>query len=550
MGLLEIPNEITIVILKHLPKRRLKRMRMVSKKLSLLAAPILLDVLYISPRSKDIEVFEAIVQHPVLRIGIKDVVYDSAQIIGYTLEDYCNALQEQLRASAYKRIEISNDAVRELMQILRPHAESYTTRNQGFRQFKNNPVWMQSYRQHLAVAKSQATNVDGAWFTGTCEGLRKLGPIRSVTIRNSWDMVHEDDTWCDFDEGSVDAGDDAHPDTDLDEQQDMDNMEDQWEDCSSNDASSDFMTSESPGLRCDGTRLVGSPLARACPPTWLSPPSTSKQLSDRESICGVDWEAWNSVDQEFALLTQILKSAKLQPYAFRVLGNLDGSERLSANALGCLDVNEFPDSPFLCLASNLKEFHLSLSVFEGSAALRPVPDLSLLKSFIERAKSLVSLKLLMPSKCVGSALEETFEDQLSFDFTNVFPTLIQMDLSNLNTLGLVGLRISYRDLIGLLFLKLPNLQNLHLLKVKLVNGGDWENIVEGLRHRHMRTCDLIVSYSGSRQLLLKANSDYIVHGGRHPALKGDEADSASLKYLESLKQELDGIQKEALGVQI
>ncbi|KAL8994826.1 MAG: hypothetical protein Q9169_005302 [Polycauliona sp. 2 TL-2023] len=560
MGLHELPNEITISILNHLPKRRLKRIRLVSQKLAVLAAPILLDVLYISPRSKDTEVFDAITKHPVLSAGIRNIVYDSAKILQYSFEDYYNALQVQVQAAEYKTYEMSNDAVRELMKIMKPSANNFTSKLEGFRNFRDQSVWMETYRQYSLVAQARGTNHDGSWFAGVCDGLRKLGPIRSVTIRNTWDMVYDDDTWSESSDGSLDTREVLLTGVEDDDQC-MDNTEDQWEDCSSNDELSETMLPDHAGLRSDGTRLVGSPLARAWPPTWLNPPYMTEHFFNRENVCGVSHDEWYRLHREFALTIQLLESAKIQPLAFRVTGNTDESELLSANALECLDTKKASEDPFLSLASNLKELNLSLAEWTAS---RRIPDLRLLRAFIQRAVSLVSLSLVLSTgsgyDVSGDDSTGEDEDMAVYEFTNIFPTLAKLELSKLSQLRFFGLRISYRDLVGLLFLKLPSLEMVWLSQIDLIKGGKWENIVEGLRHlSHIKYCCLEspLTYAlrdtyldnsllGANIFLL-ANSRYIKYGGRHPALKKDEPDSASLKYLESLNQEFNKVRK-ALGV--
>ncbi|KAL8751772.1 MAG: hypothetical protein Q9199_006195 [Rusavskia elegans] len=517
-----------------------------------------MDVIYISPRSKDMEVFESIVQHPVFNVAIKHAVYDSAQIISYSLEDYYNALEDQFRDPEYKRIRISNAAVREMMDLIKPHVKSYSSTLEGFRRIQVQPGWIEDYRQQKQIALAQETNIDSPWFAGVCEGLRKLGPIQSVTIRNTWDMINDDDTRSDTSECASETAGDIQPVTKEDDQN-MEIMEDEWEDCGSSDASTGHtVVKDIPGgLRCDGTRLVGSPLARAWPPTWLNPPTDEAILAHREKICGLSYDEWYSIRQDFLLVTQMLKSANKQPLVFGVPGNSDHSESLSPHALKTLDAETVQDSPFLYLAGNLKTLHLSIAWLEENVTRQLVPTFPLLKAFLQRAKSLASLTLLLPI--------ETWEDRGSDDsddegyslykFTEVFPTLGGFASSNLSTLHVSGLEITYRDLVGLLFLKLSNLKSLELSYIQLVSGGHWENIIEGLRQiRQLDRCSLSPSllypnfqaYTNQfsyvpEEDFLNANSNYILHGGRHPNLKEHEVDSASLKYLESLNQELDKV---------
>ena len=563
MGLIGLPNEITLQILGSLSQQRLKRMRLVCKHLAILGAPLLMDVVYISPRSKDLEVFKSIVQHPVFNGAIKHVVYDSAQIICYSLKDYYNALEEQLEGSEYKRLRFTNAAVQEMMDVISPPFESCSSTVEGFHRFQDRPDLIEDFRQQNQIALAQETHVDSAWFAGVSRGLRKLGPIQSVTIRNTWDMIYDEDIGSDTSGCTSETGDDTHPGSKEDDQ-DIENMEDQWGDCGSSAASTvDMMLRKTPGgLRCDGTRLVGSPLARCWPPTWLNPPTDQAILSHRKNNCGLPHHEWYNIRQEFLLVTQLLESAGKQPLVFGIPGNSDHSERLSPHALKSPDPETVHDGPFLHLASNLKTLHLSIAWLKEDGTQQLVPSLPLLRAFLKKAKSLVSLTLIFAVETWRHRdPDESENDGYSlYKFTEGFPTLGGRVLNNLSTLHVCGLEITYRDLVGLLFLQLSNLTSLYFSNVQLVGGGRWENIIEGLRQiRQLDRCSLDPSllypnfqiYTSqlscvSEEDFLNANSNYILHGGRHPNLKNHEVDGASLKYLESLNQELDKV-KFALG---
>lgn len=311
MGLLQLPNEITLLILERLAKERLKRMRLVCKKLADLGAPLLMDVLYISPRSKDTEVFESVIQHPTFKTAVKHVIYEAAKVVDYDLEDYFNVLMLQLDQTEYREIRNTNHAIDQLMK-LRTKRLNYAVNS-----FKNTPACMEDYHQYCLVARAQDPNFNGPWFAGVCEGLRKLGPVQSVTIRNTWDMIYDDDmdARSAASEAETDTNDGGNFDTSENHQ---DIEDDEWEDCQSNDSCTDNLLADVPGLRLDGTRLVGSLSARAWRPTWLNPSYTVEHFHDRENVYSVYWEGWHNFQQDFALVVRMLKMARIQPDAFRI----------------------------------------------------------------------------------------------------------------------------------------------------------------------------------------------------------------------------------------
>ncbi|KAL8880020.1 MAG: hypothetical protein Q9192_008108 [Flavoplaca navasiana] len=214
MGLLQLPNEIVLLILKRLSKERLKRMRLVCRNLADLGASLLMDVVYISPRSEDTEVFDSVIQHPTFRASIKHVVYDTAKVVRYDLEDYHNALMMQLDQKEYDEMRNKNNVMQKLME-LKSKRSYFKAKREIFKMFKYSPECMEDYHQYCLVALEQDPNVNGPWFAGVCEGLRKLGPVQSVTIRNTWDKIYDDDLEARsvFSEAEMDTKGEAHHDT-------------------------------------------------------------------------------------------------------------------------------------------------------------------------------------------------------------------------------------------------------------------------------------------------------------------------------------------------
>ena len=128
-----------------------------------------------------------------------------------------------------------------------------------------------------------------------------------------------------------------------------------------------------PGLRNDGTRLVGSSLALAWPPIWLQPPINTTLTPTDESTNQYggfpDEDELYSIRQDCTVILHLLKSADKQPLGFRVPGNDDGFRDLCPRTL---DSRNTPGTPFLRLASNLTNLHASLTL----TSIRLTPTLS------------------------------------------------------------------------------------------------------------------------------------------------------------------------------
>lgn len=71
-----LPNEILERALQDLPKADLKAARLVNSQWSLCATQFLFDTLYISPHKTNIDVFQSVTQHRVLRHCVKQLRYD------------------------------------------------------------------------------------------------------------------------------------------------------------------------------------------------------------------------------------------------------------------------------------------------------------------------------------------------------------------------------------------------------------------------------------------------------------------------------------------
>lgn len=273
-----------------------------------------------------------------------------------------------------------------------------------------------------------------------------------MTIQNTWDMIYDDVIVDDFSENSSDS--DGELD-DLDCRSDMEGRYEKWQDCGSSAASAiDRLFRSAPGLRADGTRRVGSPLARALPPSRLGPPISKAELSSHEMVSGVAIDEWYSVVQVFNLLVQLLTSTEKRPRVFRFPGNVSGAESLSPTLLD--SDKSTPAFSFLNLSVNLKTLHLKLASLERGATIELAPDLPLLKTFFKTSMSLTTLTLVLPIEWKQDHGDSEKGHSL-YNFTQVFPPLPQLQFCLLRSVRLHGLQITYRDLAGLLFLKLPNL---------------------------------------------------------------------------------------------
>lgn len=144
-------------------------------------------------------------------------------------------------------------------------------------------------------------------------------------------------------------------------------------------------------------------------------------------------------------------------------------------------------------------------------------------------------------------------DEPFYSFSQVFPPIVDGTILNLRQLSLQNISIPHADLVGLLFINLPQLTVLDLAHIRLV-GGSWEDIVEGLRRLlRIRECffggledEWGVPYTledddNSQDFDMDEFFDfmerlayYAIHGGRHPNLLKNAPDSEAELYMSRL----------------
>lgn len=94
---MHFPSEIILQALTDLSKTDLKASRLVNRQWSSCAAIRLFDTLYISPHKTNIDVFQSVTQHPILRGYVKKLTYDK---VGFSTEctysDYFTRLLNQV----------------------------------------------------------------------------------------------------------------------------------------------------------------------------------------------------------------------------------------------------------------------------------------------------------------------------------------------------------------------------------------------------------------------------------------------------------------------
>ncbi len=538
----KVPNEITIMILSHLQKQDLKGVRFACKKLAALAGRMLVVNLYLSPREKDMEVFDAVTQHPDLKMSVKNIIYDSARFVKYTFPEYLEAYAEKFKLGQSAGLSWAEAMIQEMGGVMEKILEdespvfrrSTAISHLGLEQLLRHSVLIQGYQCYTFHAQEQGNIFLSSWYSRAFEGLRRLGQIRCATICNSWEMIPR--TSCDPTQIEGNDCESSEDDEDLEKIRGT-NVEDFF------DAMSGSTTKMVPRMRVrpDGTRLVRSPSARAWLPSVLQPEGPKSFASN--SISDILTTGKSNGSFEFTKFTKLLSTTGKLPLKFEA-GWCYKVDWTAGVPLDVFNKKRSPESvTFASLANRLQILDVTFAHLDQERC----PDLDIFKEFLHQARSLRSLRLFLTNH----------KDGLLISMTQIFPPLTELVLPSLTTLELHFLSFSYRELACLLFLSLPKLTSLDLKTIRIL-GGKWEDIIEGLRcFKELHRCyfnEHLLQDEGAynhfdhesfgvrveaRPLLVRATEEYVLKRfNRHPNLNPGEPASASAKYLARLNETL------------
>ena len=94
---MHLPNELVLDVSQSLGRTDLKSARLVCKSWYLCASHFLFDKIYVAPNKIDLQVFEAITQHPILKKCVRHLVYDASVFApDLTKESYVEAFLQQM----------------------------------------------------------------------------------------------------------------------------------------------------------------------------------------------------------------------------------------------------------------------------------------------------------------------------------------------------------------------------------------------------------------------------------------------------------------------
>lgn len=527
---MNLPNEVTLMVLAHLPKRDLKQARLVCKDLASLGASILVGTLYISPRETDMVVFDAITQHPTIRHSVKHLFYDTAQFKKQTTRQYLRRLQEQFTSLDFNNIREQNIEVQQVIKHIEKSARCslsnlYKRSKSIINQCWRHPALSDGFQHYALLADQHHHILSQSWFSRVVQGLGAIGRIHAVTIGNSFDPRNGPKICID-------------PSQKVDESYQVEDVTG-GNDYPGYDGNRDNRTGHTSFVLLSladmiiGRRSVGSPVARQWPFTSLQPASTrifdgARAVKPEESIAHGRSEG----SHEFLQLMQLLALTKKQPAFLSIMASRRFEAGLPSSIFGRVwpghirSLGDYKGLRVLRLKFGFCHFD-----YTGPRDLQ----FHLLKPIFHNMSLLEELSLHLP-------FYPFLREDVHNNFLQVFPPTTKWRLEKLHSLSLYGLSTSYSDLIGTLFLSLPNLKHLRLGAIRLIDGN-WGDIIEGLRDaKNLLSCEFsfwlkgeIGPFPSFGKEELESLSEYVLHRRDYPIASSRCVPTSFLEGLERLQ---------------
>ncbi|KAI4115244.1 MAG: hypothetical protein LQ345_004119 [Seirophora villosa] len=566
-----MPVEVILTTLEQLPRRALKQARLVCREWADLGARALaIDTVYLSPRDKDMEHFDAITQHPIFGKTVKHLVFDSAQFVELSFSEYFTKFIVGLNDQALHQNELAlmeelaeqdgmrdrDEDAREEEQIneqevvdeedmkhldeaspVREATKNHASHRQRLirqlglpftrssaaseifdrhaeGQFRSDKSLMDGFRQYTQLAKQQQNILSKTWFDRACQGLKAIRDLKSVTVCNAWSMIHSEN----FIPSSRQERYEMISRDDVDSERenlcvvsdDIDWYDDRNELFVDGEG---FWEVEHASLL---ERYKPEPVCREEPYSALSPlarswPSTwllpfSPRYPLRNPKATMKSMGISDGSFEVLKLGQLLNAAGKQPLKIKLLGGWMGLSTIA------FCPRRWPVSSRLASACGRLEVLDIKFVTRG----RPQYDTNFLR--LEGLRSIfhasTTLQKLSLSMLFGAAEFGVTEDGW-YALQNIFPRGADWQLPKLRDLDLTGFAVSYERLAGLLFLDFPSLKELRLECIQLMSGS-WDDFVEGLRH--LDTLQLCLIREPLLQLTEVPNRHYQLYRGRWKTL--------------------------------
>ena len=190
---MHLPNELVLDILQYSEKPVLKSARLVCKNWYLYASRFLFDKIYVAPNEIDIQVFEAITQHPILGRCVRHLVYDASMFASdITKESYLLDFFQQMLLVKKKGKASPEITDLQIVDLTIDHSRSsfelaWNWKNKQIAKWKDHSLFhrgYQAYQEHSVYQRRAFQS--GSFLQTLVLGLSKLSCLESVSLQGGW----------------------------------------------------------------------------------------------------------------------------------------------------------------------------------------------------------------------------------------------------------------------------------------------------------------------------------------------------------------------------
>ena len=159
-----------------------------------MSIPFLFGTVYISPRNHDLQVFDNVTKHPVLRKAVTNLTWDTTRFHGeWDLRGYFEHLIYSICFLSERKIEEPSTPFHAFINDLR---NIYLDRDRHYSKYQNEPFVIEGYKTWQNIASEEEWLLNGGHFYAVLsKGLQQLDRIRSFDVSaHLWNNLR-DEPW-------------------------------------------------------------------------------------------------------------------------------------------------------------------------------------------------------------------------------------------------------------------------------------------------------------------------------------------------------------------
>ena len=189
---MHLPNELLVLITEYLDCSDLKSARLVSKLWCSCASEFLFKKIYVSANKIDLDIFNAITNHPLLSKCVRCLVYDGSEfILDYSKIAYLDQLRSQtskiFSRNTNRLLDCQDkEACDWVTAVVGKHQSESEATIERLRDSKFITQGYEKYHEHAVYQHHSLRS--GSFVDDLTQGLRKLPLLISIEVEDAWSM--------------------------------------------------------------------------------------------------------------------------------------------------------------------------------------------------------------------------------------------------------------------------------------------------------------------------------------------------------------------------